>query len=86
MAFQQKDLKILWGKAAARCSMPECRRPVVADASDSVPSKAILHGENCHIVAESQNGPRGKGLVGVGPAQLIDTKSKRGGNQGVFGA
>lgn len=60
MAFQQKDLKILWGKAAARCSMPECRKYLVADASDAIPSKAILHGENCHIVAESPNGPRGE--------------------------
>jgi len=60
VAFQQKDLKILWGKAAGRCSMPECRKQLVADASDAVPSKAILLGENCHIVAESEGGPRGK--------------------------
>jgi hypothetical protein len=60
MGFQQKDLKILWGKAAGRCSMPECRKQLVSDASDAVPSKAILHGENCHIVAEKPDGPRGK--------------------------
>lgn len=59
MAFQQKDLKILWGKAAGRCSMPDCRKQLVADASEAVPSKAILLGENCHIVGESENGPRG---------------------------
>ncbi|MGX8882974.1 hypothetical protein ACWWD9_07140 [Methylovorus sp. SPW-M1] len=60
MGFQQKDLKILWGKAAGRCSMPECREQLVSDASDVVPSKAILLGENCHIVAEKSNGPRGE--------------------------
>ena len=65
MAFQQKDIKILWGKAAGRCSMPECRKLLVADASDAVPSKAILHGENCHIVAEKENGPRGESTLSV---------------------
>ena len=60
MGFQPKDLKILWGKAAGRCSMPECRRQLVSDASEAVPSKAILHGENCHIVADKPDGPRGK--------------------------
>ena len=39
--------------------MPECRKELVADASRVVPSKAILLGENCHIVAESEEGPRG---------------------------
>lgn len=60
MGFQPKDLKILWGKAAGRCSMPECRKQLVSDASEAVPSKAILIGENCHIVAEKTDGPRGK--------------------------
>lgn len=59
MAFNQKDLKILWGKAAGRCSMPDCHMQLVVDASESVPSKALLVGENCHIVAESEKGPRG---------------------------
>lgn len=63
MAFQQKDLKILWGKAAGRCSMPECRRQLASDASEVVPSKAILLGENCHIVAEKSKGPRGKSTL-----------------------
>lgn len=40
--------------------MPECRKQLVADASEAVPSKAILLGENCHIVAQSEGGPRGK--------------------------
>lgn len=60
MSFQPKDLKILWGKAAGRCSFDTCRKKLVADASDAVPSKAILLGENCHIVAEKDKGPRGR--------------------------
>jgi hypothetical protein len=63
MGFQPKDLKILWGKAAGRCSMPECKKQLVSDASDAVPSKAIMFGENCHIVAEKPDGPRGKSTL-----------------------
>lgn len=57
MTIQQKDQKILWGRAAGRCSI--CRKNVIRDASEAVASKATLFGENCHIVGESENGPRG---------------------------
>lgn len=60
MAIQPVDMKILWAKAAGRCSMPRCRKRLVADASQVVPSKNILIGENCHIVADKSNGARGK--------------------------
>ena len=40
--------------------MPECRKQLVSDASEAVPSKAILLGENCHVVADKSGGPRGK--------------------------
>jgi hypothetical protein len=45
--------------------MSECRKQLVSDASHAVPSKAILHGENCHIVAEKPDGPRGKSSLEV---------------------
>lgn len=63
MSIPEKDQKILWGKAAGRCSMPDCRNKVVLDASDEVQSKNILVGQNCHIVAEKENGPRGKSIL-----------------------
>lgn len=40
--------------------MPECRKQLVSDASEAVPSKAILLGENCHTVEGKLDGPRGK--------------------------
>jgi hypothetical protein len=58
-----KDLKILWGKAAGRCSI--CRKKLVHEASDEVPSKNILLGENCHIVAEKSDGPRGDSILSL---------------------
>jgi hypothetical protein len=42
MSIPEKDLKILWGKAAGRCSMPDCREILVHEASEQVPSKNIL--------------------------------------------
>ncbi|MCD6295992.1 MAG: hypothetical protein J7M30_02440 [Deltaproteobacteria bacterium] len=63
MAIPLKDQKILWAKAAGRCSMPECRKKLVVGASDCLPSKNLLIGENCHIVAESEDGPRGKSIL-----------------------
>ena len=43
--------------------MPECRKKLVVGASDCLPSKNLLIGENCHIVAESEDGPRGKSIL-----------------------
>ena len=63
MTIPTKDIKILWAKAAGRCSMPDCRKVLVADASEAVPSKSTLIGENCHIIGEKDNSPRGKGML-----------------------
>lgn len=48
---------MIWGRAAGRCSLPECRRDLVMDASET--DDPSLVGEICHIVAESKDGPRG---------------------------
>ncbi|MBL8656847.1 MAG: hypothetical protein JNJ92_05730 [Altererythrobacter sp.] len=56
MTVSLKTQKILWGNAAARCSLPECRRKLVEDISET--DDPSLVGENCHIVAEKNGGPR----------------------------
>jgi hypothetical protein len=55
--YPLQDTKILYGKAAGRCSFPDCRIELILPetASDSV--KQI--GKIAHIVAHSNNGPRG---------------------------
>jgi hypothetical protein len=65
MSVSPKDQKMLWGKAAARCSMDDCRHRLVAEASSSVPSAGILIGENCHMVGEQTGGPRGISTLSV---------------------
>lgn len=61
MSIPEKDVKILWAKAAGRCSMPDCRKIVIASTSTSVPSQNTLIGENCHIIGEknTEKSPRG---------------------------
>lgn len=56
MTITLKTQKMLWGRAAGRCSMPECRMELVQDATETDDETVI--GENCHIVGESDEGPR----------------------------
>lgn len=51
-----KTQKILWGRAAGRCSKPDCRMNLFED--ETLTDDPTLVGENCHIVAESDGGPR----------------------------
>jgi len=61
MSIPQKDIKLLWARAAGRCSFPDCRMKLTQDknlASDSFPL-----GEQAHIVGENKNAPRGKSTL-----------------------
>ncbi len=59
MSINEKDIKILWSKAAGRCSMFDCRKKLIAESGAT--SGNSLIGENCHIIGEknSKNSPRG---------------------------
>jgi len=53
-----KDQKMLWGRAAGRCSHPECRNDLYeAETEDDDDDTHI--GENCHIVGEKTEAARG---------------------------
>ena len=57
MPISEQDIKLLWGRAAARCSFPECKIKLTDDkklVSDSYPL-----GEQAHIVGASISAPRG---------------------------
>ncbi len=56
--YKDKDIKLLWGLAAARCSFPSCRRSLVLERTSADPTTTI--GEMAHIVAHStaQGAPR----------------------------
>lgn len=62
MAISVKTHKMLWGRAANRCSFEECRKELVyADAEDD-PDPA-LPGDEAHIVARKPKGPRGESAL-----------------------
>jgi HNH endonuclease len=55
MAISERDLKVLWGRAAGRCSI--CKIQVIAD--KQTVSETYPIGEGAHIIAEKIGGPRG---------------------------
>ena len=63
MGVSAKDTKILWAKAAGRCSMPDCRAKVIEDGTRSPSGKDVLIGQTCHIVSPKPNGPRGASIL-----------------------
>lgn len=56
MTVTLKTQKMLWGRAAGRCSEPNCRIDLYFDETETDDPTAV--GENCHMVAESDDGPR----------------------------
>jgi tetratricopeptide (TPR) repeat protein len=58
MALSIKTNRMLWGRAASRCSLPECRRELVLDPPLDADDPSLV-GEAAHIVAEQTDGPRG---------------------------
>lgn len=54
--YQDKDIKLLWGLAAARCGYPDCRLELVLQATER--DNAAVIGKIAHIVAHSNSGPR----------------------------
>ena len=57
MPVTARDRAILWGRAAARCSHPSCRKTLIADVVSA--NGDVLLGEIAHIVAQKAEGPRG---------------------------
>lgn len=58
MSVGIKAHKMLWGRSGSRCAFPECRRELVVNATETDDESLI--GEEGHIVAKSENGPRGQ--------------------------
>lgn len=53
-SYYDRDLKLLWGLAAARCAI--CRESLVAEASDR--DREVVLGKMGHIYGHSSGGPR----------------------------
>jgi hypothetical protein len=55
-SYSDRVLKLLWGRAAGRCAMPECRIELFAEATDYDP--VVVIGEIAHVTAAGKAGPR----------------------------
>jgi hypothetical protein len=57
-SYKDRDLKLLWGLAAARCSNPNCRKPLIKEATAKDPHAVV--GKIAHIsdFSPSPNSPR----------------------------
>ncbi len=66
--YPPQDVKILYGKAAGRCSFPDCRVDVTLPETASDGIKQI--GKIAHIVGHSDKGPRGDAAY---PKEKLDT-------------
>src|SRR5260370_41735768 len=55
-SYSNRTLKLLWGRAAGRCAMPECRVQLFAEATDYDP--IVVIGEIAHVAAAADDGPR----------------------------
>jgi hypothetical protein len=53
-SYNDRTLKLLWGRAAGRCAMPECRVELFAEATEYDP--VVVIGEIAHVAAD--DGPR----------------------------
>ena len=56
MAVSQKDIKLLWGRAASRCAFSDCPMKLTQDKNTA--SGSFPLGEQAHIVGEKENSPR----------------------------
>jgi hypothetical protein len=52
---------MLWGRSGNRCAIETCRKELVMDATETDDESLI--GEECHIIANSPDGPRGDASV-----------------------
>ena len=53
-SYQDKDLKLLFGQAAARCAFPACRAECILEASEADPAAVV--GQVAHIVGYGTEG------------------------------
>jgi len=57
MSIGLKTHKLLWGKSGNRCAIEQCRHELIADETETDDESVI--GDEAHIIAKSEDGPRG---------------------------
>lgn len=61
MSISLKTHKLLWGFSGNKCAFDDCRNDLIADETETDDESII--GDEAHIVARSEDGPRGKSTL-----------------------
>jgi hypothetical protein len=61
MGISLKTHKLLWGFSGNKCAFEDCRNDLIADETETDDESII--GDEAHIVARSEDGPRGKSTL-----------------------
>ena len=61
MGISLKTHKLLWGLSGNKCAFEDCRNDLIADETETDDESII--GDEAHIVARSEDGPRGKSTL-----------------------
>ncbi len=69
-SYTERTLKLLWGRAAGRCAMPECRVELFAEATEYDP--IVVIGEIAHVAAAADDGPRAAPELGTAQRNNYD--------------
>lgn len=67
MAIDDKDIKLLWGKAAGRCSYPGCQTDLAPLLLSSGPT---ILGEMAHVIGRKPRAARSDAKVGIDDSYL----------------
>lgn len=70
MAISLKTHKMLWGRSGNRCALPTCRRLLVEDETQT--DDASIVGDEAHIIAKEEDGPRGVSLLSTEDRDKFD--------------
>jgi hypothetical protein len=63
MGISLKTHKMIWGRSGNMCSFPDCKKVLVIDETATDDPSVI--GEEAHIVAQKEDGPRGKSSLSI---------------------
>lgn len=61
MGISLKTHKLLWGFSGNKCAFEDCRNDLIADETETDDESII--GDEAHIVARGEDGPRGKSIL-----------------------
>lgn len=70
MGISLKTHKMIWGRSGNMCSFPDCKKVLVID--ETATDDPSIIGEEAHIVARKEDGPRGRSSLSIDQRDKYD--------------